>query len=54
MFRIYQITYDQYYPNAPTEIIIDLNKHNESNIREVIKNITGHFPKEYKIEKLLF
>lgn len=50
MCRVYDIVYDKYYPAAPTEIIIDLNKHPENiDIKDLIKNITGYYPNSYKI-----
>ena len=52
MIRIYDIKYDQYYPDAPVEIFLNLNKEEKENISQVIKNITGYFPKDYKIGSL--
>ena len=50
MCKIYDIVYEQYYPNAPTEIVLDINKHKDNTeIKDLIKIITGYYPKNYKI-----
>lgn len=52
MCSIYDIVYDKYYPAAPTEITIDLTKHPNESIRDIIKNISGYFPVSYKVKIL--
>lgn len=50
MCKIYDIVYEQYYPNAPTEITLDINKHKEDiEIKDLIKTITGYKPISCKI-----
>jgi hypothetical protein len=51
LHRIYDITYDKYYPSAPKEIMLQINKHAEEiDIKNIIKNICGYEPISYRIE----
>lgn len=52
MCIIYDIVYDKYYPAAPSEITIDLSKHPNESIHDIIKNVAGHFPTSYKLKWL--